>query len=358
MTVDLLLFTDIHVPDAPNDEVFQRTIEWLCDRIEAYQPRAVIHLGDTFTSMTAVSIPAMSNAVWAIESVLAACGRVKIRPDAIHTTEALFVILAGNHDQWNANRTITSLEAFKGRAMVVTEAVMASDLLLLPYTTVTHEASQWLRERVRSPQVSRIFSHLPIHDIFGIEEPLGFRAEDFVDPTRNREVFCGHYHRPMERVVRHGDFETRFHVVGSLSAASFSDELQEGDPPRGILLVHGDGRVERVANPYSPIYRTIRVDEEDGQLPDIPESDEDRMVVRIYCPSEMVDSMRQTVDYMAFRKAEIMPTKKKAEVVRRAEVQQMSLREVVEDYAERHGPPELDKARLRQVGLYFLQENA
>lgn len=339
-----LLFSDIHVPDDPKNEVFEQSMAWVVEQIRARQPKAVIHLGDTFRSMTSVSIPALEASVRWMRMI------ASVGPEVI--------VLAGNHDQWNVDRTITSLVVFKAidRVRVVTEAevgeVAGELVLLLPYEHMDSEARSFLKTQTRF-----VFCHLPINDLFGIQEPLGYAAEDLMAGIQ-RKVFCGHYHWPMSRWFERGGTETHFVSIGSLMATSWSDEQSPEDTersPRGIVLVYEDGSHETIPNPHSPIYRTIRVEEGDEVL-NLPEQDEDRTILRVYCPPEAVDSVRKRVDSLAYQRAEVMPTKRKVEVVRRAEVEQMSMRQAVEDYAERHCPEDLDKARLRQVGLYFLQE--
>lgn len=343
MNPQYVILTDIHVPDDPQNEVFEKSMAWVVDQIRAHDPLAVIHLGDTFRSMTSVSIPALDAAVrW-------------MREIAVLAPE--FVVLAGNHDQWNVDRSITSLSMFEAfHIRVVKEPTVASvgqeRVALLPYQHANDAVRQVLKEPTRFA-----FAHLPINDLFGIQEPLGFSPDDFMAGIR-RTVFCGHYHWPMSRWFERDGVETHFVSVGSLMATSWSDEQAPEDvtrSPRGIVVVHQDGHHETIANPHSPIYRTIRVEAGDEVL-DLPEQDEDRTILRVYCPPEAVDSVRKRVDSLAYRRAEVMPTKRQAEVVRRAEIEQMSMRQAVEDYAERNCPEDLDKARLRQVGLYFLQE--
>lgn len=339
-----LYFTDIHTypynefskptSDGRTSLIVEHdlTYRWVADNIRSARPDYVVFVGDT--ALTHGYLDAMS--LTSIEQ-----GYRAIREACTLVGAELFWML-GNHDFLNDASRIHVLPFIRE---VVADVCVREHLLFIPFF---RDQDDWIKYREHyTDKIRKVFVHLDIVGARYNSSPNvcsnGISPTDFRFDTR---VFAGHFHHPQA-------LSANFLVMGACVYRNFSDEPVT-NMPRGLIIESSDGSLERVANPHTSIYQTIRVDVED---PDYLEMSlntvrhPERTFVRLIYPRSLeAEVQRASKRFLGLKTVPIRDRKKN-------QVQVPDLpsafdpHSVVDKYLE-VAPPQTDRVPLKEYQDY------
>jgi DNA repair exonuclease SbcCD nuclease subunit len=345
----LLLFTDYHISSKGRRSMRRldecvKTSEWLAGLIKEHWPDFVGNLGDTFDSHSSLDVPTLCTGVRAMDTILAACKSVAAR----------YVILPGNHDAYSS--AYSSLEALSQKGVdIVWEPTVFDDLVgCMPYSKNFELATKQLKDLEKKSKVCLVHldvMHAKYYTARGVDSNIGVEPNDFDGP-----IFGGHYHHP--HTV--GAFE----FIGSVMHHNNTDKEFLNAPRGAVVVVIEDGeiqRVDRFANPHTPIYHTVDWTKR-FKFEDVFKFSKyaGRMHLRVKCKPENVKKYREEVESSVSNLLSLSivgVNKEKEAVTREVSVSvDTSPNEAIKAFMKNKGTPKtLDKSKLLKMGQEIIK---
>lgn len=350
----ILAFGDVHFVNSPGaiqgmpEHLYDaiETCKWVARMVTQHRPEVVINLGDTNETHGYIDLPTLQ----------AMCEGVRVIDDACKAVGAEHSLMLGNHDQYSWDGKISI-----GCMFPKTHVVQDVDTLpfgpprVCNYAMISF-AKTYDMFMERLAKVPVYVKYLFIHqDIVGAMRFKGSFQDSGIDPNtfaRFKRVFVGHFHHPYQLM--------NITFVGSASYHTWHDNVLE-DPRGCIILDTQTDQFERIENPVTSMYHTVKIENEEQLNALLQESLDPafkRWCMRVVMKQSLITSMEGLKSRLAenYRKLQIVPVSSDVEVAPGQVTIDMNSDAVIDSVVDEAKNPPIDRAVLKRVGKDLIKE--
>jgi DNA repair exonuclease SbcCD nuclease subunit len=196
--------------------------------------KGLIVAGDVFESRTAIDITVLD----------LVCREFRRAATVLDIT-----VVAGNHDCHLKTPDLSSLQALKGSATVITEPTVIAPFAFVPWSAYEEDYRAAVKKLAKEPDAKYLVSHALIE---GAGYPGKNIPVDVFKPSRWKRVLLGDVHCPMQFTIDGWEGDLRY--VGAPMQLDFGD----ADEWRGFCILDTKtDALELVENEISPRFHKV-----------------------------------------------------------------------------------------------------
>ncbi len=295
----LLCFSDSHctrscefarpTEDGLNEylQLFIKSFEFVAETCKKEQPDILVFGGDFWDSQDYIDTMSLNVGFKVWKSLIDLPIKHKLA-------------IVGNHDYWDIEKNIHTLEFLKAHGWYIFEkpeiiSLDGTTILGLPYR---ESYSSEVLDPLLSEKVDVVLSHLDV--VGGMlryaksdSDKRAFTTKSSFNPSMfdNAEVVLnGHYHLPSQ--VSHNFFN-----VGALTSRTFSDKFSD---PRGLIVYDTDTKdLKRCVNPYARTFLDVSVESEQDLVDLCSVGDYSNSYAKVFYNIELSDKVDVLKDLFA-----------------------------------------------------------